>query len=128
MLEKILIADLQKVSGSTERKICAVGVTKILTECKFYFPSDIYHTFPLQQGCHVCRKCLELGESLEMSGLDLKNLSGKLVNFEFQTFSRCDNKNLGKKVAHGNQKFCEFNISEQSSDDFYFKILHFRLF
>lgn len=37
MLEKILIADLQKVSGSTERKICAVGVTKILTECKFFF-------------------------------------------------------------------------------------------
>ena len=35
MLEKILIADLQKVSGSTERKICAVGVTKILTECVF---------------------------------------------------------------------------------------------
>ena len=32
MIEKIITADLQKISGSTERKICAVGITKILTE------------------------------------------------------------------------------------------------
>ncbi|KAK7100974.1 hypothetical protein V1264_023831 [Littorina saxatilis] len=32
VLEKLFVADLQKVSGHTERKICAVGVTKILTE------------------------------------------------------------------------------------------------
>lgn len=34
MVAKIFVADLQKVSGSNERKICAVGVSKILTECK----------------------------------------------------------------------------------------------
>lgn len=33
VLEKLYLADLQKVSGNLERKICAVGVTKILTEC-----------------------------------------------------------------------------------------------
>eukprot|EP00794_Sanderia_malayensis_P004821 gene4821-5453_t len=32
VLEKILISDLQKVVGSIERKICAVGVTQILAE------------------------------------------------------------------------------------------------
>lgn len=32
LLEKVLIADVQKVSGSTERKICAIGITKLLTE------------------------------------------------------------------------------------------------
>ncbi|XP_047141486.1 exportin-2 isoform X1 [Hydra vulgaris] len=32
MVEKLFVADLQKISGNIERKICAVGVTKILTE------------------------------------------------------------------------------------------------
>nr|XP_061813737.1 exportin-2-like isoform X2 [Nerophis lumbriciformis] len=33
VLEKIIIPEVQKVSGSVEKKICAVGITKILTEC-----------------------------------------------------------------------------------------------
>lgn len=32
LLEKVFISDVQKVSGLTERKICAIGITKILTE------------------------------------------------------------------------------------------------
>ena len=32
VLEKVVIPDVQKVSGSTERKISAIGITKILTE------------------------------------------------------------------------------------------------
>lgn len=32
LLEKVIIPDVQKVSGSTERKICAIGITKMLTE------------------------------------------------------------------------------------------------
>lgn len=32
LLEKVIIPDVQKVSGSTERKICAIGITKLLTE------------------------------------------------------------------------------------------------
>ena len=32
LLEKVFVTDVQKVSGFTERKICAVGITKILTE------------------------------------------------------------------------------------------------
>ena len=32
VIEKVLIPDLQKVSGETEAKICAVGMTKLLTE------------------------------------------------------------------------------------------------
>ena len=32
VLEKVFITDVQKVSGPTERKICAIGITKILTE------------------------------------------------------------------------------------------------
>lgn len=33
VLEKIVIPEVQKVSGAVEKKICAVGITKILTEC-----------------------------------------------------------------------------------------------
>lgn len=33
VLEKIVIPEVQKVSGQVEKKICAVGITKILTEC-----------------------------------------------------------------------------------------------
>jgi len=32
-VEKILIPDVQKVSGIAERKICAIGMIKILTDC-----------------------------------------------------------------------------------------------
>lgn len=32
VLEKLFVAEVQKVSGHTERKICAVGITKLLTE------------------------------------------------------------------------------------------------
>lgn len=32
VVERLFLEDLQKVSGHTERKICAVGLTKILTE------------------------------------------------------------------------------------------------
>ncbi|KAI2659250.1 Exportin-2 [Labeo rohita] len=33
VVEKIVIPEVQKVSGQVEKKICAVGITKILTEC-----------------------------------------------------------------------------------------------
>lgn len=33
VLEKLFIAQVQKVSGNTERKICAIGITNILTSC-----------------------------------------------------------------------------------------------
>lgn len=33
VLGKIIIPEAQKVSGTVEKKICAVGITKILTEC-----------------------------------------------------------------------------------------------
>uniref|UniRef100_A0A673BGK5 Exportin-2 n=1 Tax=Sphaeramia orbicularis TaxID=375764 RepID=A0A673BGK5_9TELE len=33
VLEKIVIPEVQKVSGAVEKKICAVGITKVLTEC-----------------------------------------------------------------------------------------------
>lgn len=32
VLERLYIPDVQKVSGQTERRICAIGITKILTE------------------------------------------------------------------------------------------------
>ena len=41
LLEKVVIADVQKVSGSTERKICAIGITKLLTETPEML-SDMY--------------------------------------------------------------------------------------
>ena len=32
LLEKVIVTDVQKVGGQTERKICAIGITKLLTE------------------------------------------------------------------------------------------------
>lgn len=40
VVERLFLTDLQKVSGSTERKICAVGVTKILTEAPVMLQED----------------------------------------------------------------------------------------
>jgi len=40
VVEKLLVADLQKVSGGIDRKICAVGVTKILTEAPAMLQAD----------------------------------------------------------------------------------------
>jgi exportin-2 (importin alpha re-exporter) len=42
VLEKLYILDLQKVSGNLERKICAVGVTKIISECQFLLGTSNY--------------------------------------------------------------------------------------
>lgn len=33
VLEKIVVPEVQKVSGAVEKKICAIGITKVLTEC-----------------------------------------------------------------------------------------------
>ncbi len=40
VVERLYVMDLQKVSGNLERKICAVGVTKILTECLILLSND----------------------------------------------------------------------------------------
>jgi exportin-2 (importin alpha re-exporter) len=42
VLEKLYIADLQKVSGNLDRKICAVGVTKMLCECPVLLSNENY--------------------------------------------------------------------------------------
>lgn len=36
VIERLIVADLQKVSGDTERKLCAVGVTNILADSSIY--------------------------------------------------------------------------------------------
>ncbi|EDO41297.1 predicted protein [Nematostella vectensis] len=41
IVEKCFVPDLQKVSGTMERKICAVGVTKLLCE-----PTAMWNTYP----------------------------------------------------------------------------------
>ncbi|TRY97477.1 hypothetical protein DNTS_008211 [Danionella cerebrum] len=40
VLEKIVIPEVQKVSGQVEKKICAVGITKVLTECPAMMDTD----------------------------------------------------------------------------------------
>uniref|UniRef100_A0A8C5MWL8 Exportin-2 n=1 Tax=Leptobrachium leishanense TaxID=445787 RepID=A0A8C5MWL8_9ANUR len=40
VVEKIIIPEIQKVSGPVEKKICAVGITKILTECPPMMDTD----------------------------------------------------------------------------------------
>uniref|UniRef100_A0A8C9SDI2 Exportin-2 n=1 Tax=Scleropages formosus TaxID=113540 RepID=A0A8C9SDI2_SCLFO len=40
VLEKLVIPDVQKISGQVEKKICAVGITKVLTECPAMMDTD----------------------------------------------------------------------------------------
>ena len=41
VVERLFIPDLQKVSGHTSKKICAIGVTKILTEADAMVNGDL---------------------------------------------------------------------------------------
>ncbi|KAF2980496.1 hypothetical protein EK904_000600 [Melospiza melodia maxima] len=49
VLEKIIIPEIQKVSGQVEKKICAVGITKILTECPPMMDTEYTKLIPLLQ-------------------------------------------------------------------------------
>uniref|UniRef100_A0A2R5LMM5 Exportin-2 n=1 Tax=Ornithodoros turicata TaxID=34597 RepID=A0A2R5LMM5_9ACAR len=51
VLERLVIADVQKVSGQAERKICAVGITKLLTETPSMIEGGAYCNYwgPLLQ-------------------------------------------------------------------------------
>ena len=49
VLEKVLISDVQKVVGQTERKICAIGITKLLTETPDMLDAYIDKWIPLLQ-------------------------------------------------------------------------------
>ncbi|XP_076462956.1 exportin-2-like [Babylonia areolata] len=46
VVERLFLVDLQKVSGHTERKICAVGLTKILTEAPAMLQGDYEALWP----------------------------------------------------------------------------------
>lgn len=48
-VEKILIPDVQKVSGPTERRICAVGMIKLLTDCPEFLKTYNNFWVPLLQ-------------------------------------------------------------------------------
>lgn len=57
VLERLMIVDMQKISGTVERKITAVGVTKILCECtqmvdgpyaRLWF---VFYSIPLWGSC-----------------------------------------------------------------------------
>lgn len=50
VLERLIIADVQKVTGQLERKICAVGITKLLTEAPALIDGEYSHFWgPLLQ-------------------------------------------------------------------------------
>lgn len=40
VLQNLYVAELQKVSGNLERKICAIGVSKILTDCQVLLSNE----------------------------------------------------------------------------------------
>nr|XP_006818921.1 PREDICTED: exportin-2-like [Saccoglossus kowalevskii] len=46
VLERLYLADVRKVSGGTERKICAVGMTKLLTECPVIINGEYAKLWP----------------------------------------------------------------------------------
>ncbi|XP_014669612.1 PREDICTED: exportin-2-like [Priapulus caudatus] len=46
VLERLYVAEVQKVTGQVERKICAVGMTRLLTECPAIFQGDYAQFWP----------------------------------------------------------------------------------
>lgn len=46
VLEKLLVAELQKVAGIIERKIVACGVTKLLCECPEMYTGSYQKYWP----------------------------------------------------------------------------------
>lgn len=46
VVERVIIADLQKVSGDIERKIAAVGISNILTDCPAMIESSYNIFYP----------------------------------------------------------------------------------
>jgi exportin-2 (importin alpha re-exporter) len=57
VVERLFVGDLQKVAGGVEKKICAVGVTRILTEAPVMLDQNGYKGLwyvlisNLSQGC-----------------------------------------------------------------------------
>ena len=49
ILDKVIIPDVQKVVGQTERKICAIGITKLLTETPEMLDTYFSKWIPLLQ-------------------------------------------------------------------------------
>jgi exportin-2 (importin alpha re-exporter) len=43
VLEKIIIPDVQKISGGVERKIAAVGIANLLCDCKEMMDGSCSH-------------------------------------------------------------------------------------
>ena len=76
VVEKLIIADLQKVLGKMERKICSVGYSKLLTSCATMFDENnsqlwyvlrdstqyyIHSRFVLNSSSFFILKCAKLG-------------------------------------------------------------------
>ena len=56
ILEKLYVADIQKVSGSIERKICAVGIVKLLTQTPTMLTK--YSHLWLVAFLSICTECI----------------------------------------------------------------------
>lgn len=56
VIERLFVLDVQKVSGPTERKVCALGMIKLLTEAKEMMPggsyADLWYVSDLKQRRH----------------------------------------------------------------------------
>lgn len=53
VIERVLLTDLQKVSGVTERKITAVGISNILVDCEVMLRTSYYAYYPRLLACLV---------------------------------------------------------------------------
>ena len=53
VIERVLISDLQKVSGEIERKVTAVGVSNILIDCPAMLQSPYNAYYPRLLACIV---------------------------------------------------------------------------
>ena len=79
VVERLFLADLQKVSGHTERKICAVGVTKILTEAPIMLQGDYEALWSVYVETHTLEDIEIHAENIYTGAIQPMNQSNWLI-------------------------------------------------
>ena len=111
ILEKLYVADIQKVSGSIERKICAVGMVKLLTQTPTMLTKYSHLwlvTFSYMHRLYSQSITFILLCSF-VSGLLSCKLSSDFSNFPKMTRFRTTNTSLTSKITQ--VKVCSLDVT-----------------
>ncbi|XP_067927952.1 exportin-2-like [Watersipora subatra] len=113
VVERLYILDVQKVSGSIERKICCVGITKILMETPQFAPGGVYASLWASL-LETLVSLFELPEDDELPAgehfieVDDTEYSGAYSQLAFASKKERD-------IVQGNMETAKLNLAKQLS-------------